>query len=310
MLILWLRLAAAALWVLCARGAVFQYSPDVQIGYDVQGNGPGTVVLVHGLAASKEAWDLMMPGLLEICGCRVYRMDLRGHGDSSTPDDHGYSVVENAKILRAFLSRERLQNITLIGHSYGGAVALETTLNSKRDNPGLIRNLVLISTPAVDQHWSVFVSQNRHEQYIAAIDRIMPAKMRAFLVVHGRNPKVSEGTQARMRLYERLWKDPGRCLAARRTTSEFLDRGLRRLAEREHDTGVPTLVMAGTRDHLVRSIRGKELAESIPGARFELLGGIGHAMQEDAPERVVGVLADFLQYSQKPIAPSLTAMGR
>src|SRR5690349_5983775 len=116
MLILWVRLAAAALWVLCAHAAVFQYSPDVQIGYDVQGSGPEAVVLVHGLAASKEAWDLMMPGLLDICNCRVYRMDLRGHGDSSTPNDHGYSVVENAKILRAFIAREKLHSITLIGH--------------------------------------------------------------------------------------------------------------------------------------------------------------------------------------------------
>lgn len=304
------RLAAVVLCAASASASVFRYSPDIQIGYDVQGDGPASVVLVHGLAASKEAWDLFTPRLLEVCRCRVYRMDLRGHGDSSAPNDHGYSVVENARILRAFFASEKLRGVILVGHSYGGAVALETALNAKREDPGLVQKLVLISTPAVQQRFSIFVQQNRHEEYGNLMDHVMPAQMRALLVVHGRNPRVSAGTRARVRLYSRLWKDPARCRAARQTAKEFLGGGLQHLADREHDTGIPTLVIAGTRDHLVSAAHGRELADSIPGARFELIRGTGHAMHEDAPGRVIAVLADFLRYSQRPTVASAAAMGR
>jgi pimeloyl-ACP methyl ester carboxylesterase len=287
---------AAALLVggAAGRAETFQYAPETTIGYDVQGNGEIPVLLVHGLAASKEAWDLLTPGLLEVCKCTVYRMDLRGHGESSAPDDFLYSVVENAKIVRAFIADHKLRGVILVGHSYGGAVALQTALDAKTDDPGSIRALMLMSTPGVKQRFSFIVAHHKYETYGAVIDRVMPSRVRALIVVHAANPRFSEGTKMRVNLYTRLWKDRARTRAARRTARQFLDGGgLNQLAERDHETGIPTLVIAGTRDHLVRLRRAKELAASIPGARIEILKA-GHAMQEDAPQRVVPVMAKFL----------------
>jgi proline iminopeptidase len=65
----------------------------------------------------------------------------------------------------------------------------------------------------------------------------------------------------------------------------------RRLAELE---GLPTLVVHGLEDGLIPPERGRELAESIPGARLELIPACGHLLATDAEETTASAILAHL----------------
>ena len=95
---------------------------DVTIAYQQMGEGPD-LVFVHGLAASRAFWFLQYALPLSK-HFRITLFDLRGHGYSSMPAD-GYEAVQVAGDLAGLLDHLGIGTCTLIGHSYGGGVALE-----------------------------------------------------------------------------------------------------------------------------------------------------------------------------------------
>lgn len=109
------------------------------INYRSLGQGQD-VVLIHGLAANQGFWSpaVLMPLARSY---RVTLIDLRGHGQSSMPA-HGYSSRELAYDLQEFLQYLRIRNAIIIGHSFGGVVALHTAVLS----PELVERLILADT--------------------------------------------------------------------------------------------------------------------------------------------------------------------
>jgi pimeloyl-ACP methyl ester carboxylesterase len=80
------------------------------------------IALLHGLASQAHIWDLVAPKLAE--QRRVVALDQRGHGLSDKPDD-GYDFASVAADLGRFLDAEGFDRSVLVGHSWGGNVALE-----------------------------------------------------------------------------------------------------------------------------------------------------------------------------------------
>lgn len=85
--------------------------------------GKGTpVVLLHGLASQSHIFDLVAPLLAR--NARVVALDQRGHGESSKPDA-GYDFENVVADLLAFFAALKIKRAILIGHSWGGNVALQ-----------------------------------------------------------------------------------------------------------------------------------------------------------------------------------------
>ena len=84
--------------------------------------GAPVVVLVHGLATNVGFWYLkVLPALRADFGVLLF--DLRGHGQSDTPPS-GYTTKVMAQDLDALLQGLGIERAHVVGHSYGGAVAL------------------------------------------------------------------------------------------------------------------------------------------------------------------------------------------
>jgi pimeloyl-ACP methyl ester carboxylesterase len=95
------------------------------INYRCTGEGRD-VVLIHGLATNLAFWHL--PVLLPLArNYRVTIFDLRGHGKSSMPPT-GYTLAHMADDLNGLLDHLQIERLDLIGHSFGGAVALHYAL--------------------------------------------------------------------------------------------------------------------------------------------------------------------------------------
>ncbi len=66
----------------------------------------------------------------------------------------------------------------------------------------------------------------------------------------------------------------------------------------------PTLVLGGDRDSVFSKKEQEELGASIPGARIEIVAGIGHALHWEDPERFVASLVGFLGDKQANLVRS------
>lgn len=110
-----------------------------RIFYQQIGRGPDLVFL-HGLAANHAFWFTRIAFALK----QRYRLtlyDLRGHGRSSMPPS-GYTSQQQAEDLAELMDHLRLQDAILVGHSFGGNVALHfATLFPER-----VRALVVADT--------------------------------------------------------------------------------------------------------------------------------------------------------------------
>lgn len=93
------------------------------------------LVLLHGLASQSHIWDLVAPYLAE--RHRVVALDQRGHGLSDKPDE-GYDFATVAADLGRFLDTEPFRQAVLIGHSWGGNVALEVAVRQPARVAGLV----------------------------------------------------------------------------------------------------------------------------------------------------------------------------
>jgi pimeloyl-ACP methyl ester carboxylesterase len=88
------------------------------IAYDVTGAGP-PIVFVHGLTNRRQGWDPVTALLATRFTC--VRLDLRGHGESSTA--HDYTMLSLVGDVRAVVEDLALTDPAVLGHSLGASVA-------------------------------------------------------------------------------------------------------------------------------------------------------------------------------------------
>lgn len=96
------------------RGMIFHYR-------DWRGHGK-PMVLLHGLASQSHMYDLVAPRLAQ--NYRVVALDQRGHGESAKPAA-GYDFESVMADLLAFLDALKFKRAIIVGHSWGGNVALQ-----------------------------------------------------------------------------------------------------------------------------------------------------------------------------------------
>jgi pimeloyl-ACP methyl ester carboxylesterase len=97
----------------------------ISINYRRTGQGP-EVVMIHGLAANLAFWHFAIVSNLSRDFC-VTAYDLKGHGRSDISVT-GYSTKHMAEDLHKLLDILSVEQVHLVGHSYGGAIALQFAL--------------------------------------------------------------------------------------------------------------------------------------------------------------------------------------
>jgi 2-hydroxy-6-oxonona-2,4-dienedioate hydrolase/2-succinyl-6-hydroxy-2,4-cyclohexadiene-1-carboxylate synthase len=101
------------------------YANGVKLHYEQHGYG-SDVILVHGITGNLSYWLLtLLPRLME--RHRVTLYDLRGHGFSEVPPS-GYTTGEMARDLHGLMDGLGIKRAHIVGHSYGGAIALHHAL--------------------------------------------------------------------------------------------------------------------------------------------------------------------------------------
>jgi len=256
----------------------------LELYYQMEGPEQGPVlVLANGIFQRVEAWEPFMPHLARF---RVLRYDMRGQGRSGAPEG-AYTPELHADDLEALLAALQLGAYHLLGLSNGGVVA---QVLASRQPPGLQRLILLCTTARMDPLIQAKIESWRLGLEWGGTDGRLRIALpwvwgRSFLEAH---PEVAgPASLEQMRL-------AAPSAAAQRNLMAGFNT-LRDLRPQLAHLRTPTLVLAGEEDLLLPPHYGQEIAQAIPGARFEVLPRAGHAAPLENPAAVAQAIHRFLE---------------
>ena len=121
-----------------------QHINDIELYYELTGDGDDTIVLVHGGWTDHLSWQFVVPALAE--RHRVLSYDRRGHSRSVGSARAQASRRQHEEDLAALIETLDLGVVNLVGNSYGGSISLG--LASRR--PDLVRCVIAHEPPLLD----------------------------------------------------------------------------------------------------------------------------------------------------------------
>lgn len=250
------------------------------------------LLLVHGLGGSSYTWRHIAPELAQ--NNRVIALDLKGFGRSDKPFDLAYSPIEHALLVADFIERRGLFGITLVGHSLGGAIALITTLELNRRDPGRIRRLVLMDAPAYPQQFSAMVSflRMRVLPYVALA--LTPGPFAVRQALRPGNQKPSPYSEKDFGSYARPLAETGGRHAIIATAREIVPENWQSLVARYPSIRQSTLIIWCRDDPVVPITSGLRLRQDLPNARMRVFDGCEHIPPDEAPGPVIFEMRKFL----------------
>ena len=287
--------------VIAAPEAVTAYrlpvaaTPDGSLSLYAEERGHGTpVVLIHGLGGSTYSWRFIAPALARTH--KVIAVDLKGFGRSDKVFDTAYSPLDQARLVAAFLAGRGLRNVTLVGHSLGGLVAMLTTIELQRRDPTRISRLVLIDTPALPQPLTSSVMFMQQPVLPYALLTALPPDLATRMLLA---PTVTQRlarhyTQADADAYARPFYDAAARHAYIQTARQLVLPSITNLLRAYRTLRQPTLLVWCTHDEVVPLSTGRALASMLPHARLEQLDGCNHAPTDEAPDALSRSLVRFL----------------
>jgi pimeloyl-ACP methyl ester carboxylesterase len=227
------------------------------------------LLLIHGAAGSHLDWPAQLRRFDPFGSCAL---DLPGHGRSPGP---ARSVVNHyADDVLSLASELGLSELILVGHSMGGAIALDIALRLEKR----VAALVLVATGArlrVNDSLLTLVESD----FKSAVDHIEAAAW---------------GPDAEPELLRRashlmLGGDP-RTMAMDFAACDNFD-----VRSELNVIAIPTLVLVGSEDRLTPPKFSRYLADRISGAELNTITGAGHMLAMEQPEAVRDAIADFAQ---------------
>jgi pimeloyl-ACP methyl ester carboxylesterase len=109
-----------------APATVAQTVEGAEIHWSSKGDGPKTVIFVHGWTCDETAWSGQVPAISR--SHRVITLDLPGHGRSGMPADGEVSIERFARAVEAVRNTAGVDRAVLVGHSMGTPVVRQYAL--------------------------------------------------------------------------------------------------------------------------------------------------------------------------------------
>ena len=248
------------------------------------GEGPD-LVLVHGaLVERHDLFGALVPGLAT--DFRVTSFDRAGHGQSAFYTPTG-SPWRQAQAVRAAVDALGLKNPVVLGHSFGGAVALAYALQFPSETQGVVA-LAPIAFPEMRlEHW-VFAPRALPAWgplydwgFRLGLDPLLlPILRRAMFW-----PQTPAAPQAQATLRAPFRVDFGEVEGQ---DACLLNLGVASSAACYAACRVPVRVLAGERDIVVNPVlHARPLAKLLPAAELHLLPGLGHMIHHFAQAEIV-----------------------
>ncbi|HTE59182.1 MAG TPA: alpha/beta fold hydrolase [Solirubrobacteraceae bacterium] len=268
-----------------------------RVRYLSAGSGP-PVLLIHGITSSADTWAAAISGLAR--RHTVIAPDLLGHGGSAKPRGD-YSLGAYASGVRDLLAALGHDQVSVVGHSLGGGVAMQFAYQF----PERTERLALISSGGLGREVNLLL----RAAALPGAELVLPLLVPGWL---GR--AVGGAGWAGARLGLRARPDLGEVVrgflslndaearaAFLHTLRAVIDSGGQRVSG--HDrlylaANLPTLLVWGERDPIIPVAHAHAAHAAMPGSRLELFEDSGHFPHMDDTVRFVAVMRDFLETTE------------
>ncbi|HOZ59006.1 MAG TPA: alpha/beta fold hydrolase [Nakamurella multipartita] len=261
--------------------------------YVLAGRGPA-LLLLHGVGCDHHTWDPVIEHLSR--RYTVIAPDLLGHGDSAKPRAD-YSLGGFANGMRDLLAILGIDRVTVVGHSFGGGVAMQFAYQF----PQYAERLVMVAPGGLGPEVNpILRGLTLPGGSTALAVAATPPVYAALRLVGGRAHAI--GLPGTADIPGALGVLKGKADPAERDAFLHVLRAVvdwkgqvvsmtdRAYLARE----MPTCLVWGSRDTVLPVVHAQRARAVIPAARIEVITGAGHFPHEEKPDQFVEILDDFI----------------
>ena len=257
------------------------------------GNQDGeTVIFIHGFGSYSYTWEKIVPYLSD--DFHLISVDLKGFGFSECANDDlsHMSPLDNAKLIRKLIISRNYSNITVVGHSLGGLVALLLTLDEEVKDR--IKRLNLVASSGYFYHLPEFIDELRStvakKMFIKYFSNEVIVRIVMNQLIYDNNLISSTDIEK--------YALPLRRKNSRRAMAEAARQiNLGNVAIKRHDLesiNIPILITCGENDKIMPVKDAENISHFLPNAHIVLIEKCGHAPQFEKSKEVAMLLKYFI----------------
>jgi len=268
---------------------------SILVHYKILGSGEPVMLLMHGFGSSTYTWADVMQPLAEHGTVVAYDRPAFGLTERPLPGEwtgeSPYSDTSQVEMAVGLMNALKVEKAILIGHSSGGAIALQTALAY----PNRVSGLILVD-PAL------YGSRGIPDGLRFLLDTPQLKRLGPFFA---RSLAGKEGDA----FLEAAWYDfskfteQDKAAYRKPLQAEYWDVALWELTKanravdlspRLGELEMPVMVVTGANDRIIYPDVTEELAEKIPNAHFESFDLCGHVPQEECPQAFLQSVLAFV----------------
>ena len=262
----------------------------VQLYKEVYGSGD-PILCIHGLGANLYSWRNLIKPFSRTHN--LILLDLKGCGKSPKPADASYSIDEKADEVYEFILRENLTQLTLIGNSLGGGVALMVAIRLSENDSDRLKRLVLIDSAGDKTAIPKYIKLLR--SFLGGpLVYLTPSSLATRMTLRVCYHDDSKFTRDDVVAYASPLASENGKYALLQTSRNCIPTDFDAVLAGVKKIRVPTLIIWGRQDAVIPLRVGEFLHKLIPQSSFEIIEECGHIPQEEKPAETIALISKFL----------------
>ncbi len=255
--------------------------PDVDLHYEVHGNGPETIIFSHGLLFDGRMFAKQVEAFSDQFRCVTF--DFRGQGQTSVADG-GYDMDTLTQDAIALMEHLDCAPCHFMGLSMGGFIGLRLAIR----RPELLRSLVLMESTADPEpnrtKYRILNFVARHFGLGVVSSRVMPIMFGQKFLHDAQRAEEKAVLRKQIIANDRV--------GITRAVQGVVDR--EGVYDQLPQIDTPTLIIVGDQDVATVPEKSERMHAAISGSKLVIVEGAGHSSTIEEPVAINAAIADFL----------------
>ncbi|PIC77579.1 alpha/beta hydrolase [Sporosarcina sp. P19] len=258
---------------------------DLSIHYLIEGSGP-PLVLLHGLGNNSKSWIRQLEGLKK--DYTVIAWDAPGYGQSADPIPELQHFSQFADHLKKFLDSLQLEEVYLLGHSMGSAIAIDFAIRF----PEMVTKLIIAAptrgAAGLHEEENIKKRQARHDLVVNSSPEELARQRTSALLAPNADPAILEYAQNIMaEVRPAGYKSVANSLYHLNQMDEY------------SKVSAPTLVICGEEDRVTPICESEIIVDRLKEGRLKTIADAGHLSYLEKPKVFNKYVLDFLEWRKR-----------